>query len=57
MEKLLDGKPFYIETKFDGERMQLHKSGDEYKYFSRRYSIQEGYIWDYGQIWQPMAAW
>ncbi|KAJ3584327.1 hypothetical protein NHX12_014823 [Muraenolepis orangiensis] len=26
---------FYIETKLDGERMQLHKDGDVYKYFTR----------------------
>lgn len=31
----MDNKPFIMETKFDGERMQLHKKGDEYKYFSR----------------------
>jgi DNA ligase-4 len=33
----MEGKPFYIELKYDGERMQLHKRGDEYKYFSRGY--------------------
>ncbi|CAD5123713.1 DgyrCDS12032 [Dimorphilus gyrociliatus] len=26
---------YYIETKYDGERIQLHKDGDEYRYFSR----------------------
>lgn len=31
----LGSKPFYVETKYDGERMQLHKKRDEYKYFSR----------------------
>ncbi|XP_033127857.1 DNA ligase 4-like isoform X2 [Anneissia japonica] len=36
VEKLMDHKPFFIETKVDGERMQLHKDGDKYKYFSRR---------------------
>lgn len=30
------GKQFFIETKFDGERMLLHKQKGEYKYFSRR---------------------
>lgn len=35
VEKLMDGKPYYLETKYDGERMLLHKSEDEYKYFSR----------------------
>ena len=32
----MDSKPYYIEVKYDGERMLLHKSDDEYKYFSRR---------------------
>lgn len=36
VEKLMKGERFYIETKWDGERMQLHKQRDEYKYFSRR---------------------
>lgn len=35
IESLLNGRQFYIETKFDGERFQLHKNGSEYKYFSR----------------------
>ena len=35
IEKVMDGKPYIIETKFDGERMQLHKKDDEYKFFSR----------------------
>lgn len=26
---------YYVETKFDGERFQLHCSNGEYKYFSR----------------------
>ncbi|XP_030210368.1 DNA ligase 4 [Gadus morhua] len=26
---------FFLETKLDGERMQLHKDGDVYKYFTR----------------------
>ena len=33
--KLADGQAFYVETKFDGDRMQMHKQGDEYRYFSR----------------------
>ena len=28
-------KKFYIETKYDGERCQLHKRGDTFRYFSR----------------------
>ena len=27
---------FYIETKYDGERCQLHKKGDTFRYFSRK---------------------
>ncbi|KAI6661708.1 DNA ligase 4-like [Oopsacas minuta] len=33
--KLTEGQMFYVETKFDGDRMQLHKDGTDYKYFSR----------------------
>ena len=33
----MDNKPYFIETKYDGERVLLHKKGDKYKYFSRRY--------------------
>ncbi|KAJ0062353.1 hypothetical protein NL108_010554 [Boleophthalmus pectinirostris] len=35
IEKQMSNSPFYIETKLDGERIQLHKDGDVYKYFSR----------------------
>ena len=35
----MQGKEYFLETKFDGERMQLHKQDREYKYFSRRYAI------------------
>ncbi|XP_044287857.1 DNA ligase 4 [Varanus komodoensis] len=35
IEKQMNKQSFYIETKLDGERMQLHKDGDVYKYFSR----------------------
>lgn len=35
IEKLMDNKTYFIETKYDGERVLLHKKGDEYKYFSR----------------------
>ncbi|XP_012678745.2 DNA ligase 4 [Clupea harengus] len=39
------GKMFFIETKLDGERIQLHKDGDVYKYYTRNsfeYSQQFG---------------
>ncbi|KAM4711049.1 LOW QUALITY PROTEIN: DNA ligase 4 [Anableps anableps] len=35
VEKQMGNSPFYVETKLDGERIQLHKDGDVYKYFSR----------------------
>ncbi|XP_052257350.1 DNA ligase 4-like [Dreissena polymorpha] len=35
VEKLMEGKPYIIETKFDGERMVLHKNDGDYKFFSR----------------------
>jgi DNA ligase-4 len=31
----MDGKTFWIEEKLDGERIQLHKRGDEFRFFSR----------------------
>ena len=36
VEKLMNNEPFYIETKVDGERMQLHKEKNAFMYFSRR---------------------
>ncbi|XP_007666847.2 DNA ligase 4 [Ornithorhynchus anatinus] len=35
IEKAMNQRSFYIETKLDGERMQMHKDGDVYKFFSR----------------------
>ncbi|XP_028326722.1 DNA ligase 4 [Gouania willdenowi] len=35
VEKHMGNRPFFIETKLDGERIQLHKDGDVYKYYSR----------------------
>lgn len=35
IEKDMKHQSFYIETKLDGERMQMHKDGDVYEYFSR----------------------
>ena len=34
--KLMEHSWFYIETKFDGDRMQMHKNGNQYHFFSRR---------------------
>lgn len=30
------GKTFWIEEKLDGERIQLHKRGSEFRFFSRK---------------------
>ncbi|XP_006846744.1 PREDICTED: DNA ligase 4 [Chrysochloris asiatica] len=35
VEKDMKHQGFYIETKLDGERMQMHRDGDVYKFFSR----------------------
>ncbi|KAJ9107908.1 hypothetical protein QFC19_002651 [Naganishia cerealis] len=40
--KMMSNKPFLIEEKLDGERIQLHKKGDEYMYYSRK-----GHIYSY----------
>lgn len=32
----LPSPPFYVETKWDGERFQIHYDGHDFKYFSRR---------------------
>ncbi|XP_016059350.1 PREDICTED: DNA ligase 4 isoform X2 [Miniopterus natalensis] len=45
IEKDMKNHSFYIETKLDGERMQMHKDGDVYAYFSRngfKYTEQFG---------------
>lgn len=45
VEKDMRHQSFYIETKLDGERMQLHRDGELYEYFSRngfRYTEQFG---------------
>ena len=33
--RVMRDRMFFIETKYDGERCQLHKKGDVFKYFSR----------------------
>jgi len=35
VENQMNHKQFYVETKYDGERSQLHKKGNKYMYFSR----------------------
>ncbi|XP_002166379.2 DNA ligase 4 isoform X1 [Hydra vulgaris] len=41
--KVLKHSEFFIETKIDGERIQLHKNGEQYAYFSRN-------AYDYSEI-------
>lgn len=37
-----DGQRYYVQTKFDGERSQLHMDNGRFKYFTRRgYDITE----------------
>ncbi|KAJ3129275.1 DNA ligase (ATP) [Nowakowskiella sp. JEL0407] len=43
--KLMNGEEFYMQTKVDGERIVMHRKGDEYKWFSRK---QTDYTKDYG---------
>lgn len=35
VERLMNHEPFFVETKFDGERLQVHKDGTTFKYFTR----------------------
>lgn len=35
VEKLMNNVDFIVETKIDGERMQMHKNDEEFRYFSR----------------------
>ena len=37
----MGNRPFVVETKFDGDRIQLHKDGDVYAYFSRNAKVKE----------------
>ncbi|KAB7499844.1 DNA ligase 4 [Armadillidium nasatum] len=35
VESQMKHKTFFVEVKYDGERSQIHKKGNQYKYFSR----------------------
>jgi DNA ligase-4 len=35
VEKQMGEKEFYVEVKYDGERMQVHKEGSKFQFFSR----------------------
>ncbi|KAJ1554323.1 DNA ligase (ATP), partial [Nowakowskiella sp. JEL0078] len=43
--KNMNNEEFYMQTKVDGERIVMHKQGDNYKWFSRK---QTDYTKDYG---------
>lgn len=36
LEQLIANQEFYLETKMDGERFQMHVLGEQYRYFSRK---------------------
>ncbi|KAH6934390.1 hypothetical protein HPB50_024031 [Hyalomma asiaticum] len=58
VERLLNHEPFFAETKFDGERLQVHKDGSEFRYFTRRshdYSSGFGATADEGSLTQYIA--
>ena len=40
--KKMNNREFYLETKLDGERIQMHKDGGIYKYFTRNYHDASG---------------
>ncbi|PRP74389.1 DNA ligase 4-like [Planoprotostelium fungivorum] len=49
--KAMNGDPFIVEEKFDGERVQIHKNGREIKLFSRNANDVTGI---YGAILTPV---
>ena len=51
--KLMDHDSFFIETKFDGDRMQLHKDSTQYKYYSRRY-VYTQWGWLYIMVYMQL---
>uniref|UniRef100_A0ACD5UTE0 Uncharacterized protein n=1 Tax=Avena sativa TaxID=4498 RepID=A0ACD5UTE0_AVESA len=42
--KKLHGKPVVAECKFDGERIQIHKNGEEIHFFSRTFLDHSAYV-------------
>ncbi|KAJ3693458.1 hypothetical protein LUZ60_008938 [Juncus effusus] len=42
--KKLHGKPLVAECKFDGDRIQIHKNGDQINFFSRNYIDHQEYV-------------
>ena len=50
--KKMAGRPFVMDCKFDGERVQVHKMGGTVKYFSRR-GHDHGVKSDFDQVSNP----
>ncbi|KYR02618.1 DNA ligase IV [Tieghemostelium lacteum] len=50
-QQLMDSTQFVVETKYDGERIQIHKDGDQIKMFSRNCN-DSTYI--YGDLFIPV---
>ena len=42
--KKMSNAEFFLETKLDGERIQIHKDGGIYKYFTRNYHEATSYF-------------
>ncbi|KAG0420103.1 hypothetical protein HPB47_003677 [Ixodes persulcatus] len=59
VERRLAREAFFAETKFDGERLQVHKKGGEFRYFTRNshdYSAGFGSLTDRGSLTQFISS-
>ncbi|CAN7940810.1 unnamed protein product [Ixodes hexagonus] len=59
VERRLGREAFFAETKFDGERLQVHKKDGEYRYFTRGshdYSSGFGSLTDRGSLTQFISG-
>lgn len=59
VERRLNHEHFFSEIKFDGERLQVHKDGNEFRYFTRRshdYSSGFGTTADEGSLTQYISS-
>jgi DNA ligase-4 len=48
------GHPFFVEPKYDGERILIHKKGDQVKLFTRK-SIEYTHRYSYGTTFAPVV--